>query len=146
MSELRDSFAQAESEITGGISPRVAPFGDVRDMGGLLQRTGFALPVADVERLVVHYSGLEVLVADLRAHGQTNVLSARRKIFMTKELRRALVTHYADRYSASGKLVATFDTLYLTGWAPHPDQQKPLKPGSAKTRLSDALGTTERKL
>lgn len=144
--ELRESFLLAESETLGGTSPHVAPFADVRDIGGLLQRAGFTLPVADVERLVVRYSSFPGLVADLRAHGQTNVLAARRKSFLGRRTFASLIAHYRARTDADGKFNATFETLYLTGWAPHESQQKPLKPGSAKARLSDALGTIERKL
>jgi SAM-dependent methyltransferase len=145
LAELRESFAYAESETRGGVSPRVAPFADVRDLGGLLQRAGFALPVADVERLSVRYASLSRLVEDLRRHGQTNVLSERRKNFLRRDTFARLKSHYAARHGEDGKLTATFETIYLAGWAPHPDQQKPLKPGSAQSRLSDALGTVERK-
>lgn len=144
--ELRESFAFAESEISGGLSPRVSPFADVRDMGGLLQRAGFALPVADVERLRVRYRDFFSLVRDLRIHGQGNVLAARRRSFLGKRIFAALLSRYASAHGDDGKLAATFETLYLTGWAPHESQQKPLKPGSARQRLSDALGTEERKL
>jgi SAM-dependent methyltransferase len=146
LQELRECFAIAESEIKGGISPRVAPFGDVRDMGSLLQRAGFALPVSDVERLSVRYADLGALVRDLRAHGQTNVLAARPKHFLNRRVFDALRASYAARHGRNGKLTATFETVFLTGWSPHESQQKPLKPGSAKTRLSDALGTVERKV
>ena len=144
--DLRECFALAESEIRGGISPRVAPFADVRDMGALLQRAGFALPVADAERLLVHYSSLESLIRDLRAHGLTNVLAARPKHFLGRGTWKALKACYGARHGAGGRLNATFETRFLTGWVPHESQQKPLKPGSAKARLSDALGTVERKL
>jgi SAM-dependent methyltransferase len=145
LSELRESFAFAESETLGGISPHIAPFPDVRDLGALLQRSGFALPVADVERLRVRYSGLASLVRDLRAHGQSNALAARRKLFLGRRTLETLTSHYSAHHGSGGKLDATFETLYLTGWAPHPSQQQPLKPGSAKSRLSDALGTAEQK-
>ncbi len=146
LSELRESFAFAESETLGGISPHIAPFADVRDLGALLQRSGFALPVADVERLRVRYSDISSLVRDLRAHGQSNVLAARRKLFLGRRTFETLIAYYAAHHGSDGKLDATFETLYLTGWAPHQSQQQPLKPGSAKSRLSDALGTVERKL
>jgi len=145
LKELRDCFALTETEIRGGISPHVAPFADVRDLGGLLQRAGFALPVTDSEKLVVRYSRLANLVRDLRAHGQTNVLTARARRFLGRRILDALEVCYAAHHAADGKLNATFETVFLTGWAPHESQQKPLKPGSAKTRLSDALGTVERK-
>jgi SAM-dependent methyltransferase len=147
LSELRDSFAAAESMSTGGISPRVAPFADVRDLGGLLQRAGFALPVADVERTTVHYRGFGSLVHDLRAHGETNALVERSRKPLSRVALAALRAHYAAHYSdTDGRLRATFDIIYLTGWAPHESQQKPLKPGSATTRLADVLGTSEHKI
>ena len=145
LTELRQSLATAEIEVTGGISPRVAPFGDVRDLGGLLQRAGFALPVADVERTVVRYRDLSSLVRDLRAMGETNALVERSRKPMPRALWAAAAAHYAAHFAdPDGKLRATFDIVYLTGWAPHESQQQPLKPGSAKTRLADALGTDER--
>jgi SAM-dependent methyltransferase len=146
LTELRDSFAHAESETTGGISPRISPFADVRDMGGLLQRGGFALPVADVERVAVRYGDFAKLVRDLRAHGQTNVLSERRKNFLRRDTLAALLAHYHRHHAQDGKLNATFEIVYLTGWAPHESQQQPLQPGSAKTRLAEALGTPEIKI
>jgi SAM-dependent methyltransferase len=146
LTELRQSFTAAESEVLGGVSPHIAPFADVRDMGALLQRAGFALPVTDIERLTVRYSALPSLIRDLRAHGQSNALAARRKRSIGKRLLRTLADHYAHHYVQDGKLIATFEMLYLTGWAPHESQQRPLKPGSAKARLSDALGTVERKI
>lgn len=146
LSELRQSFTAAESEILGGVSPHIAPFADARDMGALLQRAGFALPVADIERLTARYSTLSSLVRDLRAHGQSNALSGRRKKSIGKRVLNAINEHYARHHAQDGKLLATFDLLYATGWAPHESQQQPLKPGSAKTRLSDALGTVERKV
>ena len=146
MSELRAAFAHAEIATRGGISPRVAPFADVRDLGGLLQRGGFALPVADVERLTVRYRDFSSLARDLRAHGLTNILSERSKRPLRRDTLAALLAHYAGQYAEDGKLLARFETLYLTGWAPHESQQAPLKPGSAKARLADALGTAEQPL
>ena len=146
LTELRQSFTAAESEILGGVSPHVAPFADVRDMGALLQRAGFALPVSDIERLTVRYSTLQTLIRDLRAHGQSNALSGRRNGFIGRRVWAALNDHYARHHAGDGKLIATFDLLYATGWTPHESQQQPLKPGSAKARLSDALGTVERKV
>ncbi len=144
LNELRTSFAAAEAEISGGVSPRVAPFADVRDLGGLLQRAGFALPVADVERTTVRYRELDKLFSDLRALGETNALAGRRTSMLSRKLLAALAVEYATRFAdADGKLRATFDIVYLTGWAPHESQQKPLRPGSAKARLADALGTIE---
>jgi SAM-dependent methyltransferase len=146
LTELRQSFAQAESETTGGISPRISPFADVRDLGGLLQRAGFALPVADVERSLVRYGDFAALVRDLRAHGLTNALSERRKRFLRRDTLSAMLAHYRAHHAEAGKLNATFELVYLTGWSPHQSQQQPLKPGSAKTSLAEALGTVERKV
>jgi SAM-dependent methyltransferase len=144
LKELRTSFAAAEAEISGGISPRVAPFADVRELGGLLQRADFALPVADVERTVVRYLELDRLFSDLRALGETNALAGRRTGLLSRKLLAALAAEYAARFAdADGKLRATFDIVYLTGWTPHESQQKPLRPGSAKARLADALGVRE---
>jgi SAM-dependent methyltransferase len=143
--ELRDSLTAAETETMGGISPRVAPFADLRDLGGLLQRAGFALPVADVERTTVLYRDFSDLVRDLRRHGETNALVERSRKPLSRATLAAMLAHYQSRHAeADGRLRATFDIVYLTGWAPHESQQKPLKPGSAKTRLADALGTSER--
>jgi SAM-dependent methyltransferase len=146
LSELRAAFAQAELATRGGVSPRVSPFADVRDLGGLLQRADFALPVADVERLTVRYRDFSGLARDLRAHGFTNPLSERSKRPLRRDTLAALLEAYAGHHAEDGKLRAQFETLYLTGWAPHESQQVPLKPGSAKTRLAEALGTAERPL
>lgn len=143
LSELRAAFAHAEIATRGGVSPRVAPFADVRDLGGLLQRGGFTLPVADVERLTVRYRDFWGLVRDLRAHGLTNVLNERSKRPLRRDTLAALLAYYASHHAEEGKLLARFETLYLTGWAPHESQQVPLKPGSAKARLAEALGTEE---
>lgn len=144
LTELRQAFASAESEVEGGISPRVAPFADLRDLGALLQRAGFALPVTDVDRVTVHYDSVFPLMHDLRRMGATNVLVDRRRT----PLRRATLLRMAEIYSArfggaDGRIRATFEIVWLSGWAPHPDQQQPLKPGSARQRLADALGTRE---
>jgi SAM-dependent methyltransferase len=140
LAELRQALAAAEVEVTGGVSPRVAPFADVRDMGGLLQRAGFALPVADCEPLIVRYADFFALMADLRAMGATNTLMerlrqpTRRRIF----LRAAQI--YAERFSDSdGRVRTTFEIIFLSGWSPHESQQKPLAPGSAQIRLADVL-------
>lgn len=144
LTELRQAFANVEAEAWDGVSPRVAPFADVRDLGGLLQRAGFALPVADVERTVVRYRELTSLVTDLRALGETNALAGRYPRFLPRRVLAALHHEYAARFAdADGRLRATLDIVYLTGWAPHESQQKPLRPGSAKSRLADALGTRE---
>jgi len=144
LTELRQAFAQAEAEVEGGVSPRVAPFADVRELGALLQRAGFALPVADLDRVVVRYRSPLGLMADLRAMGATNMLVERRR----KPLRRATLARmmeiYGERFTdADGRFRATFDIVWLSGWAPDASQQKPLKPGSARTRLADALNARE---
>ncbi len=142
--ELRESFAVAESELTGGVSPRVAPFPDLRDMGALLQRAGFALPVADVDRVVVRYASPLALMADLRRMGATNPLVERRRIPLRRAVLVRMMEVYADRFAdPDGKVRASFDIIWLSGWAPHESQQQPLRPGSAKARLADALGTRE---
>ncbi|MFM8607033.1 MAG: methyltransferase domain-containing protein [Hyphomicrobiales bacterium] len=142
--ELRDSFARAEIECEGGLSPRVSPFADLRDIGALMQRAGFALPVVDTETITVRYQTPLALFADLRAMGGTNALIERRKTpLRRKTLLRALEI-YAENYSdADGRIRATFECLWVSGWTPHESQQKPLQPGSAKTRLADALNTKE---
>ena len=142
--ELRDSFARAEIECEGGLSPRVSPFVDLRDIGALMQRAGFALPVVDTETITVRYQTPLALFADLRAMGGTNVLIERRKMpLRRKTLLRALEI-YAENYSdADGRIRATFECLWVSGWTPHESQQKPLEPGSAKTRLADALNAKE---
>lgn len=143
--ELRDVLAAEEDEATGGASPRVIPFVDVRDFGGLLQRAGFALPVTDVDTLTVRYGNLFVLMADLRAMGATNPLvhRSRRPWTKTRAVRAAQI--YAERHAdPDGRIRATFQVLSFSGWAPSDVQQKPLRPGSAKTRLADALGTSEK--
>jgi SAM-dependent methyltransferase len=142
--ELRESFAVAESEVTGGVSPRVAPFADLRDMGALMQRAGFALPVTDVDRVVVRYSSPLALMADLRRMGATNPLVERRRVPLRRSVLARVLEVYAERFSDSdGKVRASFDIVWLSGWAPHESQQQPLRPGSAKARLADALGTQE---
>lgn len=146
LTELRASFAQAESATRGGLSPRVSPFADVRDLGGLLQRAGFALPVSDVERLTVRYGDFFALARDLRAHGFTNAMAMRSRRPLRRDTLAALLAHYAAHHADGGKLLARFETLYLTGWSPHESQQKPLQPGSAKARLAEALGTAEHPL
>ena len=147
LTELRGALAAAEEEILGGASPRVAPFADSRDLGALLQRAGFALPVTDSETVTVRYASLFSLMADLRAMGSTNVLTQR----LRRPTRRALFLRAAEIYAqrhadADGRLRATFEFIWLSGWVPHESQQKPLQPGSAKMRLADALGVKEGKL
>lgn len=144
LTELRQAFGQAESEIEGGVSPRVAPFAEVREMGSLLQRAGFALPVTDVETLTVRYADPFALMRDLRAMGLTNVLTERRRTPLRRATLMRAAALYAERFSdPDGRVRATFEILWLSGWAPHASQQVPLKPGSARTRLAEALGTTE---
>lgn len=143
--ELRESFAAAESEISGGMSPRVAPFADVRDLGHLLQRAGFSLPVTDTERTTIRYREFATLVSDLRALGETNALTLRSRKFLRRDVLAAALAHYAaDHAEVDGRFRATFDVAYLTGWAAHESQQKPLAPGSATSRLADVLQTKER--
>jgi SAM-dependent methyltransferase len=144
LTELRQSFAAAEADIEGGVSPRVAPFVDARDAGTLMQRAGFALPVTDVDRVTVRYASAFGLMADLRRMGATNPLVERRRT----PLRRATLMRMAETYAArfsdpDGRVRASFDIVWLSGWAPHPSQPQPLKPGSAQVRLADALGTRE---
>ncbi len=144
LSELREAFAEAESEIEGGISPRVSPFADIRDLGALLQRAGFALPVVDSDRLTVRYDNPLALMRDLRAMGATNVLTERRRTPLKRATLQRMLEIYARRFAdADGRLRATFEIVWLTGWAPHESQQKPLKPGSATQRLADVLGAKE---
>ncbi len=140
LTEMRESFSAAEVEIKGGTSPRVAPFSDLRALGGLLQRAGFALPVTDIEPLTVRYAHLFKLFGDLRAMGSTNALTLRHKAPMTRTLLARAAEFYAERHSdPDGRLRATFDLAWLSGWAPHESQQKPLKPGSARMSLEAAL-------
>jgi SAM-dependent methyltransferase len=146
LEELRAALGAAEAEIAGGASPRIAPFADVRDMGALLQRAGFALPVADVEPLTIRYADMFALLADLRAMGGTNVLAQR----LRRPSRRSLFLRAAEIYAQDycdpdGRVRATFELIFLSGWAPHESQQNPLRPGSAQMRLAEALGAQERK-
>ncbi len=144
LAELREAFAQAESEVEGGASPRVAPFIDLRALGALLQRAGFALPVVDSDRLTVRYQSAFDLMRDLRRMGATNVLNERRRTPLRRATLQRMAEIYAARFAdADGRLRATFEIVWLSGWAPHESQQKPLKPGSAVQRLADALGTRE---
>ena len=139
-------MAAAEAEITGGASPRVAPFADLRDLGGLLQRAGLALPVTDVDSLIVRYASMFDLMRDLRAMGATSNLVQRSRIPLRRRVLVRAAEIYAEQFAdADGRVRATIELVWLSGWAPHESQQKPLKPGSAKMRLADALGTTEMK-
>ncbi len=142
--ELRDVLTAAEIDITGGASPRVSAFTEIRDGGALLQRAGFALPVADSERLTVRYEHPLRLLAELRGMGETNVLLERSRTPLSRAVLMRACALYQERFAlADGRIPATFEILYLCGWAPHESQQKPLRPGSARTRLADALGTVE---
>lgn len=144
--ELRACLGQAESEVTGGMSPRVLPMGEIRDLGALLQRAGFGLPVADSFTTTVRYRDAFHLMRDLRAMGEGNALAAR----LRRPTRRAMFARAAELYQAmqgsDGRIPATFEIVVLTGWAPHDSQQQPLRPGSAVSRLSDALKAAELKL
>ena len=145
LNELRLSLIEAESELTGGAGPRVAPFADLADIAGLLQRAGYALPAADRDVITVRYADPMRLLADLRGMGETAALTARSPRALSRRILARTFEIYAQRFSdPDGRLRATFEVLTATGWAPHASQQQPLKPGSAKTRLADALGTQER--
>ncbi|WP_199580916.1 methyltransferase domain-containing protein [Bradyrhizobium sp. MOS003] len=140
LTELRQAFAAAEAECEGGVSPRVAPFADLRDIGALLQRAGFALPVTDVDRVVVRYGNAFALMQDLRRMGAANVLIERRRTPSRRATLLRMAEIYAERFAdADGRIRATFDIIWLSGWAPHASQQQPLKPGSAKASLADAV-------
>jgi SAM-dependent methyltransferase len=140
LTELRQSFAAAEAELESGVSPRVAPFADLRDVGALLQRAGFALPVTDVDRIVVRYASALDLMADLRRMGATNILVERRRAPTRRATLLRMAQIYGERFAdADGRVRATFDVIWLSGWAPHGSQQQPLKPGSARAGLAEAV-------
>jgi len=140
LTELRQSFAAAEAECEGGVSPRVAPFADLRDIGALLQRAGLALPVTDVDRVVVRYDSAFALMTDLRRMGATNILIERRRTPTRRATMLRMAQIYGERFAdADGRVRATFDVIWLSGWAPHESQQKPLRPGSAKASLEAAV-------
>lgn len=144
LSELRQSLLTAESNLTGGVTPHIAPFIDMRDAGGLLQRAGLTMPVTDTDKITVTYRNPLRLLTDLRQMGEGNVLNARARTPLKRAvLMEALRLYVHDYGDADGMVPATFEIVYLTGWAPHPDQPKPLRPGSAKARLADALGVPE---
>ncbi len=143
--ELRHALAQAEAAVEGGLSPRVAPMGDVRDLGGLLQRAGLALPVADATTLTVTYETPLHLMRDLRAMGESNAMTERRGSLRRETLAKALEIYQAEFALPDGRIPATFEIIFLTGWAPSATQPKPLRPGSATARLAEALGTKEYK-
>jgi SAM-dependent methyltransferase len=144
LSELRQCLTQAEAELLGGAGLRVSPFADTLDGAALLHRAGFALPVADLDRVTVRYASALELIRDVRAMGESNVLVDRARRPLTRPILARAVEIYHDRFSESdGRVRASFDIVTLTGWAPHPDQQQPLRPGSAKMRLADALHVKE---
>ncbi len=144
LSELRAVLAEAEAAVTGGLSPRVLPMGEIRDLGALLQRGGLALPVADSVLRKVTYADPLRLLADLRAMGEANALAARRRNFTPRAVITEAMRRYAQAFSEpDGRVRASFDMVWLTGWKPHESQQKPLRPGSAMQRLADALNTCE---
>jgi SAM-dependent methyltransferase len=144
LSELRQCLTQAEAELTDGAGLRVSPFADVLDAAALLQRAGFALPVADTDRVTVRYGSALELIRDVRAMGESNVLYDRARKPLSRAVLGRAAQIYHDRFSESdGRICATFDIVSMTGWAPHPDQQQPLRPGSAKMRLADALHVKE---
>lgn len=143
--ELRQCLMEAELSVEGGLSPRISPFAEVRDMGNLLTRAGFALPVADTDTITVTYANALALMRDLRGMGEANAVSERRKSLSRRTTLLEAAALYDSRFAdADGRITATFQVIYLSGWAPHPSQQKPLRPGSASQRLADALGTDEK--
>ncbi len=143
--ELRRCLMEAELDLTGGVSARISPFAEVRDAGGLLQRAGFTLPVVDSDTITVTYESAFKLMADLRGMGETNAGLNRRKHPTPRALMIDAARRYAELYSEpDGRVAATFQILYLAGWAPHESQQKPMKPGTAQVRLADALKVGER--
>lgn len=147
LTELRQAWLAAEAELTGGASPRVAPFADVRDLGALLQRAGFALPVVDSETVTVSYESPLALMREIKAMGGSNMLAARNRRPLSRRLLVRVCEIYADMFALpDGRIPATFEILTLTAWAPDASQPKPLRPGSAQARLADALGVDERKL
>ncbi|MFK4824801.1 methyltransferase domain-containing protein [Paenochrobactrum sp. BZR 588] len=140
LGELRESLMQAEIELTGGAAARIAPFADIRDAGALLQRAGFALPVTDVDTVTVRYNSMFDLLKDIRAMGMQNILLDRSRKPLTRSVFMRAAQIYTDRFSdLDGRIRASFSTLWMSGWKPHESQQKPLKPGSAKASLADAL-------
>ena len=144
LTELRDVLMAAELDVTGGASPRVSPFAELRDAGALLQRAGLALPVVDADEITVTYENLFRLLADLRGMGETNTVRERLRTSTRRNIFLRAAELYLERYPAEdGRIRATFEIIYLHGWAPHESQPKALRPGSAKTSLADALGTAE---
>ena len=147
LQELRRALAEAEIAVSGGLSPRIAPMGEIRDLGGLLQRAGFAMPVADSRIITASYANAFHLMHDLRKMGENNALQDRVKHMTARKVLTHASTIYAEHFrNAANRVDATFELITLTGWAPAADQPQPLRPGSAKTRLADALGTFEQPL
>ena len=147
LAELRAVLAEAEAALTGGLSPRVLPMAEIRDLGGLLQRAGLALPVADGSARAVTYRDAFHLMHDLRAMGEGNALAARHRRPPPRALFAEAARRYAEAFPApQGRIRASFETIFLTGWVPHESQQQPLRPGSAAARLADVLGAEERPL
>lgn len=145
LEEMRACLLAAEAEVAGGASPRVSPFADARDAGGLLQRAGFALPVVDADLLVASYPDALALMRDLRGMGESNATLDRRRAFTRREVLLRAAAIYAERFAGpDGRVPASFEILTLTAWAPAPTQPRPLRPGSAAARLADALGTVEK--
>lgn len=144
LNELRNALAEAEIEVDGGLSPRVSPFADVRDLGSLLQRAGFALPVVDSDIVTVSYGEPLKLLADLRGMGESNAVLERRRAPLKRHTLMTALAKYLERHGdANGRIPATFEIITMTAWAPAPTQQKPLRPGSARGRLADALESQE---
>ncbi|MEM9098281.1 MAG: methyltransferase domain-containing protein [Pseudomonadota bacterium] len=144
LAELRTAFAEAEVELLGGLSPRVAPMAEIRDLGSLLQRAGLVMPVADTERLTVTYETPLHLMRDLRAMGETSILLDRPKSCLRRDVLARMSEIYHAHFTATGgRIRASFELIYLTGWSPGPDQPQPLRPGTATNRMADALGTFE---
>ncbi|MGE3905151.1 MAG: SAM-dependent methyltransferase, partial [Reyranellaceae bacterium] len=144
LAELRHCLLAAEAEVEGGASPRVSPYVDLRDAAGLLQRAGFALPVADIDRLTVLYPDALALMRELRGMGESNLVRERRRTPLRRATLLRAAALYGEKFSdAEGRVRATFEIVYLHGWAPHETQQKPLRPGAASQRLADVLGVRE---
>lgn len=142
--ELRRTLFEAEEELLGGVAPRVAPMIEVRDAGSLLQRAGFAMPVSDSDHFTVAYENPLKLLAELRAMGETNAQASRSRAFLRRDVLMRAAALYSERFAREdGKVLATVELISLSGWAPGPGQPKPLRPGSAKVRLADALGVKE---
>lgn len=142
--ELRESLMAAELEIEMGMSPRVSPYATVQDVGSLLQRAGFALPVVDTDTITVSYPDMFKLMADLRGMGETGAVSGRRKTFTRRDTLMRAAAYYMEKFAGlgdvgEGRIPATFDIIFITAWSPHPDQQKPLQPGSGEVNLADVL-------